>query len=489
VAIIGAGIAGLCAGVYARKAGFDVEILEMNSAAGGLATSWTRQGYTFENCLHWLAGSNPTSTTHALWQEVLDIDRLTFVDHDEFARFESEDGRVVSLPTNVDRLEQELLAFAPEDAVAIRRFVLGVRRLRGLPMPEAAEGWLARAIESAKAVPYLPELRHWAKLTVADWSAQFRNPLLRRVFQNDESPEFSALGVVASMAWACGRDAGYAIGGSQAVIRGIEERFRGLGGRIRFGARVDRVLVRDDRATGVHLSTGEEVAADWVISAADGHSTLFDWIPSQYRDAVAERPYDTLRPFPSYVLVGLGINRDLRGEPASFVRVLDAPLELEPGSAMRQIAFRVFHFDPTFAPSGKTSVTAFMPTRNASYWTELQRANPAAYSARKADVADAVVAVLERRIPGIRAAVEVVDVSTPASVIRHTGNWQGSMEGFVISPAAGFGHLRQSLPGLENFLMVGQWVMPGGGLPSGVLTARHAVHAMGRAGREVALMY
>ena len=36
-------------------------------------------------------------------------------------------------------------------------------------------------------------------------------------------------------------------------------------------------------------------------------------------------------------------------------------------------------------------------------------------------------------------------------------------------------------PGLSGFLMTGQWVMPGGGLPSGMLTAKPAVKAMCKA--------
>jgi hypothetical protein len=56
VLIIGGGIAGLCSGVYLRKNGFFTEILEMHSLSGGLATAWKRNGYTFENCVHWLVG-------------------------------------------------------------------------------------------------------------------------------------------------------------------------------------------------------------------------------------------------------------------------------------------------------------------------------------------------------------------------------------------------------------------------------------------------
>src|SRR5215469_6658110 len=74
IVIIGGGIAGLCTAVYALKCGYEVEILEMHDMTGGLAMSWSRAGYTFETCLHWLVGSNPNGDMHSLWQEVCDID-------------------------------------------------------------------------------------------------------------------------------------------------------------------------------------------------------------------------------------------------------------------------------------------------------------------------------------------------------------------------------------------------------------------------------
>lgn len=45
--VVGGGIAGLWAGVYARRCGYDALVLEMGSSAGGLATNWRRGEYTF----------------------------------------------------------------------------------------------------------------------------------------------------------------------------------------------------------------------------------------------------------------------------------------------------------------------------------------------------------------------------------------------------------------------------------------------------------
>jgi len=92
VVIIGSGIAGLCTAVYALKCGYQVEILEMHDMAGGLAMSWLRGRYTFETCLHWLLGSSPDGEFHTQWQEIFDIEKLTFVNPDELVRIETESG-------------------------------------------------------------------------------------------------------------------------------------------------------------------------------------------------------------------------------------------------------------------------------------------------------------------------------------------------------------------------------------------------------------
>jgi phytoene dehydrogenase-like protein len=99
IEIVGGGIAGLCTAVYAQKCGYQAEVLEMNSIAGGLATSWQRGHYTFETCLHWLLGSKPGGAMHAQWQDVLDIDKLTFINPEVFTRIETESGDTLTIYT------------------------------------------------------------------------------------------------------------------------------------------------------------------------------------------------------------------------------------------------------------------------------------------------------------------------------------------------------------------------------------------------------
>jgi phytoene dehydrogenase-like protein len=70
-------------------------------------------------------------------------------------------------------------------------------------------------------------------------------------------------------------------------------------------------------------------------------------------------------------------------------------------------------------------------------------------------------------------------VATPMTYERYTGNWQGSMEGWLITTKTmrmtmGRG-MDKTLPGLENFYMTGQWVEPGGGVPGVASSARNVL--------------
>jgi phytoene dehydrogenase-like protein len=483
VVVVGGGIAGLCTAVYAQRCGYQAEVLEMHDMAGGLATSWRRGPYTFETCLHWLYGSNPKAPMHSRWLEVCDLDKLTFVNQEELGRVEKENGDSLTIYTNVDRLETELLKRAPQDAPAIRAFASALRRFGKFKMPDPSAHWAANLLTLMGDAPYLPLLRELSDVSCRVYGERFTDPLLKSMFGEDEMGELSAIALFFSLAWMNQQNAAYAIGGAQALIRLIEEKLVSLGGQVRFAAKVERILVENDIAIGVQLAGGETIAADWVISAADGRATIYDLLEGKYTDTATQKTYDEKQTFPSYVQVSLGVAMDLAGQPVSVTRLLDSPLRLDPGTELKQAAFRIFNFDPTFAPQGKTAVTCFLPTRNFEYWVQLQQKDAAAYRAEKHRIADAVIAILEKRIANLRHAIEVIDVSTPATLIRYTGNWKGSMEGWFIAPGTRFRPLPNTLPGLRHFFMVGQWVMPGGGLPSGPMTARPAIQAICRQDR------
>ena len=98
VVVIGAGIAGLSAGIYAARTGFDVTILEQHNISGGLSTSWSRKGYYFEGGMHWLTGSSEKMPLHRIWLETGALQENNPIENrDPLYNLIDENGKVLSL--------------------------------------------------------------------------------------------------------------------------------------------------------------------------------------------------------------------------------------------------------------------------------------------------------------------------------------------------------------------------------------------------------
>ena len=478
IAIIGGGIAGLCAAVYGLKCGYQVEVLEMHDMAGGLAMSWRRGGYTFETCLHWLFGSKPGADLHAQWQEIFDIERLTFVNPDEFLRIEDENGDSLNLYSDVDRLEAELLRCAPQDAAAIRDMTRDVRSLSKFKMLDPSGGLADNWLNLLRDAPIFPSLARLSKITSREYGSRFSDPRLRSFFGEGEMGKLSAIAMIFSLAWRNGGNAGYPIGGSQAMIRLIEEKIASLGGKIRFGARVERILVEHGAAVGVALEDGTSVMADWVISAADGHSTIFEMLGGKYLNPGLTKAYerDGTVPFVSAGVSGRGDG------PERAATDGNQAAESATGSGSRHKAqssvVPLFQLRPDLCSGGQDSGHVFS--------------------------SDEQLFVLDRAAPEQSCRIQGRETPCGGGGDRDSGQrvclrsaghrGGGCFHAGLCDPlyrqlerkhggvADCAGHRGQAAAeysrGLRRFLMVGQWVMPGGGLPSGPMTARPALKAI-----------
>ena len=135
VVIVGGGIAGLSAGIYALMAGFDAEIYEKNSVPGGECMGWSRNGYHIDNCIHWLTGTDPKTGLWKVWKTVGAIDENT--EYADTAKFYS--SRIgdteLTLWKDLDRTEKELVEKCPEDEAEIRKFIQYVRYAENCQIP------------------------------------------------------------------------------------------------------------------------------------------------------------------------------------------------------------------------------------------------------------------------------------------------------------------------------------------------------------------
>jgi len=158
--------------------------------------------------------------------------------------------------------------------------------------------------------------------------------------------------------------------------------------------------------------------------------------------------------------------------------MLDQPVEIG-GQKVNAIGVKHYGYDPTLSPKGKSIIEVIFSS-NHKYWKDLLSIDLERYEAEKKQVASVVISELEKRYPGIKEQVDMVDVATPLTFERYTGNWQGSFEGWRLTTKTllmsinGKG-MSKTLPRLENFYMTGQWVEPGGGLPTSMMSARNLI--------------
>ncbi|MBA7471108.1 4,4'-diapophytoene desaturase (4,4'-diapolycopene-forming) [subsurface metagenome] len=485
VIIIGGGFAGLSAGIYARMNGYRTQVFEMHDLPGGLCTAWKRKGYTIDGCIHWLVGSSPRSGMHRYWEEVGIARGREIINLDEYMRFESADGRTLIFYTNVDRLEKHLLEFSPQDTEPIGEFIRGIRMCLDFDQPSKSDPPLKRLQKSLKLALLMAtrwgQIRKWMKLSTAEFVMRFKDPVLRNALLEMWLPEFSLFFMLFTFAYLHNGNAGYPIGGSLPLSLALAKRYTDLGGAIHYDRQVEKILVEGDVAVGIRLADGSEHRSARVISAADGYATIFKMLEGKYVDEKTREPYEKWPVFPSLLYVGVGVNRSFADEPQS-VSGMSFPLRqpTEIGDEMRdRLSVQTSNHDPTLAPAGKTSLVIMMAS-SYEYWQELSR-DRKAYKAKKDQVARTVVELLDQRFPGISRQVEMVDVATPLTFERYTGNWKGSFEGWLLTPQNSFTMMKpmlQTLPGLQNFNMCGQWVEPGGGLPTGVMSGRRLVRAL-----------
>jgi phytoene dehydrogenase-like protein len=164
----------------------------------------------------------------------------------------------------------------------------------------------------------------------------------------------------------------------------------------------------------------------------------------------------------------LGVAADFTKEPITINYPLKKPIRIG-SSEHKRITVRNHSFDLTLAPAGKTVLTVMIPT-DYGYWKGIgqDRQN---YDAEKGRVEEAVISAITERYPDIRSKIEAVDVATPLTFVRYTGNWRGSYQGWQFTRETTRLNMKATLPGLSNFYMADHWIAPGGGLPGAAISA------------------
>ena len=493
--IIGAGLAGLSAGCYAQMNGYQSRVFEHHTKPGGVAAAWNRRGYLIDGGIHFVMGYKPGSALYELYRELGITARL--VEMTTYGRFTDEvSGRSVEVTRDLDRLANDLKTFSPTDAQVIDDLIAGARAMQGshllfeLGMGKPPE--LTGPLDQLKQLWAMRQMfkyftGRYAK-PVADYAQAIHDPWLRQVVVNLFLPEVPVWFIFMILALLADGQLGLLEEGCLDFVLPIEKRYHDLGGQVTYSATVEEILVEESplpdagrgrgsgpRAVGVRLADGSEHRADVVVSAADGYGTIFNMLGGRYADEKIRHRYRNWKLIRPVAMVSFGVAREFAGEPHLSVIMLERPFTVG-NQAIGGFSLRIFNYSAKFAPPGKTVIQVMFETEW-DHWNELHNDQPR-YEAEKERVATELLERLEAHYLSLSSQVEMTDVATPYTWWHYTRNHQGAYMGWLPTPETIMTSLPRTLPGLANFYMAGQWVMPGGGVPPSLYSGRHVVQIL-----------
>ena len=481
IVIIGGGIAGLSAGVYALRCGFEAAVLESHSIAGGNCTSWKRGDYLFEGGMHWLTGSGEREILNKCWHTVGALEdgvKVTFPE--PFIEYDY-NGTPVKFYRDVDKTEKHWLELSPEDEKEIKAFCGNIRKIKNLAIPvmDIKGVKVTKKMRPPMSLIFsgmsaMKLMRKFAEIDSEAYAKRFKHEGIRELLRASTGGKSGVLPIFFTMGILARGDGGFPEGGSLPFAGRIAAKFQALGGELIMNTRAEKVVIENGRATGV-MANGKLIPADAVIVTADtmlAHNLFDVELKAPWYDEMRKHTEPTM-----CVFVSLGINADLSAYPHGLVVKPDKPLELS-GRKYEYLSLNNYAADRDYSPEGKSAVTLVLDGDTWDYWKKAKEEGR--YKEEKAKLAETVIAALAERIPEIEGSVEVCDVATPLTYERYCGNWKGSwMSEVAFNMNVGNGY-PAAIDGLSGVYFAGQRMMPPGGLPVALMTGRTAVQYLCR---------
>jgi all-trans-retinol 13,14-reductase len=483
VIIVGGGLGGLSAGAHLASKGLKVLVLEQHHKAGGCATSFTRGEFVFETSLHEMNGGGPIDTpgTYALLNGCGVYDKLKdkLYRLPDFYRSVYPDGLDITLPADWEGWDAALVERWPEQADGIDLFhktcektfadALGVLDIyRYSPL----KAFLTKAM-----VP----LKH---KTLYRWNGASAKELMDECFTDDDikavvsqlwvyygppTKDLAALELLTATYSYLTEGVWHVRGTSQAMSDAYVELIRELGGEVKTGTLVTKIVVEDGMARGVQTEFGDTYTARYIVANTDPYQLVFTLIGAEYFPKSYVKKIREIRPANSLFGVYLGLNIDLKKKgytdteifknsskdsAVMYKNMMDGNFA-EGGSS---ITIYTNYGDPIYAPPGK-SVVVLHAYSDWDIWPK----DKALYEKMKLEKAHELIGLAASVIPEIAdpGNIEVMEVVTPVSLNEFTMNYRG----VVYGPAATtdqFLMLAPSTP-IDNVFMADNWNQHGMG--------------------------
>lgn len=478
VVIIGGGVAGLTAGVYARKSGYEVEIFEKNPAAGGQCMGWNRKGYHIDNCIHWLTGTQENSALRKVWETIGALTpNIEFVQTEKFFTcYVGEES--ATLWKDVERTKRELIQLSPEDKAEIDTFIEHVKYAACCQMPVEKPMDMMNIfdyLKMGKSMAEMPKvLKEYGNINLEDMAARFKHPVIKAVFTDYMPKEYQASSFIVSYATVVSGNGEIPVGGSLAMANRIIDKFENLGGKLHCNSEVKRVTIKGNKAYGIELENGENIAADFIICATDAMEMFDKLLGRKYMNKKWSACFKDEGSYPLFS----GFQAAFSIDRAMFAHTDTVFIDCEPFNInkkeIRRMSLKSYQYEKDFAPEGKTVLQTNMIQFDDDYryWKSLNKDD---YTCKKYEIAERMKENIEKKFPELAGHIKLLDCWTPVTYERYCNSYHGAYMSFITKKDVKSFSVKGTIEGLHNVFVASQWIQAPGGLPVAAAAGKFAV--------------
>lgn len=465
VIVIGSGMGGLtAAGLLAGVGGRRVLVLEQHTEPGGFTHTFRRDGASWDVGVHYVGEVGPGAEARTYFDYLsggaLQWNRMP----DEFEHFHYP-GLHIAVPSDPQRYRDRLVQRFPEEAAAIDRYFVAVRRALAwsklgfmramMPQPFVPLLRLAERLSGGRATQ--PTARVLERLVR---SPQLRALLVTQWMDYGVPPAHSAFAIHAQIVAHYLNGAWYPQGGASRIARTFEAGIERAGGAVRVAQQVTQILVEDGRVVGVRAidncgaSPCERVyRAPVVISNAGAPLTYERLLPTDgpigHLTAPQRMLMATLQDGQHARLSVVTLYLRLRASAATLGvqgenHWINADFDHDDVQAQTQgllqgrprrlyLSFPSLKSGEEHVPTAE--IMGFVDSAAFDAWRGTAKGSRGAdYLALKERISDGILALADTAVPGLRGLVAYAELSTPLSVEHYSMHPYGRIFGLPATP-------------------------------------------------------
>lgn len=446
VVIIGAGVSGLVCGCYLAKSGMKVLLLEQHSSPGGYCSSFKRNGFTFDSCVHYIKFAKDKSFLSKI---INDFDINKYI---HFKLLNTSDLIITPageffITSDCDKTIDNLVDSFPKEEKGIRDFFSFLDTKNGFVLCSKTRGktlWelMRTYFKDVELLAIFNCLLMNIGLPINKVAALKAYFFFKEFFLNQSY---------------------YPIGGMQKFADALATAFCKEGGQITYSTKVDKLIIKNKRCVGVKFGNNS-VFSNYVVSTTTPHTTFLELVGEEAVTVKLTKKINKLVPSVSSFMVYMGLTQMARNKypinnsiwyfPSSdFNKVYD---NIERGEFITDDDYLICSFpssyDSALAPEKGISLATFSgtPFRTVEFWRKHGK-----------EYAEIIIDRTKSVFPNISDCLKTVCTATPVTLRGNTNNYKGACYGLAsINEQMDKTFMPQETE-IKNLLMAGHWTTHG----------------------------